>query len=89
MKQYKMNCELNAFFIDFMISEGIKTTPCEVLGIRRPEGLTSDDLLVDEDANYEKNANLTEIVAEMFNQIKAPIENELNSFKSIGKRNEN
>ena len=88
MKQYKMNCELNAFFIDFMISEGIKTTPCEVLGIRRPEGLTSDDLLVDEDANYEKNANLTEIVAEMFNQIKAPIENELNSLKLRVSENE-
>lgn len=88
IKQFKENCALNKFIIDFMIGENILPSACAVLSTKSPEGLTRNDILIDEDDTLERNDNIMEQISSFWTVAQIPHRKEIDELKKRITENE-
>lgn len=87
LKHYRENVALNKFIIEFMVGEGIAQSPCAVLGVRQAEGLTGNDILIDEDEIIDNNEQIMDKIHDYWLIAQTPFK-EIDSMKTKINTNE-
>lgn len=82
IKQYQVNYELNKYLVDFMIGEGLHKTIAEALGVQPAEGVSGNEILIDEDKNIERNDIIREQFLEHWGMAKQNFQQEINNLQN-------